>query len=203
MSRAAEILDFWFGPLGPDGFPREDRTTLWFRGGREVDEAIRARFAVDVERAARGERDAWGGTARGRLALILLLDQFPRNLFRGTPQAFAHDARAVAHALAGLAAGQDRELAPVERAFFYLPFEHAEDRALQRRSVEAYENLVRAFPAQAARLRGFLDYAVRHREIVERFGRFPHRNAILGRASTPEELAFLETAERFGQGGEP
>lgn len=203
MSRQDEILHFWFGVPGPDGFPQEDRTRLWFGGARETDDAIRARFADDVRIAAGGGLDAWGETARGRLALILLLDQFPRNLFRGTPRAFVHDARALQHALAGLAAQQDRRLAPAERAFFYLPLEHAEDLAMQRRSVELYEGLVRAFPGVAARLRGFLDYAIKHHDVIERFGRFPHRNAILGRKSTPDEAAFLETAERFGQGVPP
>lgn len=203
MSRQGEVLDFWFGPLGPDGFPREDRARLWFGGGSEVDDAIRARFATDVELAGSGGLDPWGETARGRLALILLLDQFPRNLFRGTARAFAHDVRAVQQALAGLEAGQDRQLAPVERAFFYLPLEHAEDRALQRRSVEAYEGLVREFPSAATQLQGFLDYAIEHRDVIERFGRFPHRNAILGRPSTPDERAFLETAARWGQGATP
>lgn len=203
MSRRDEILDFWFGGLEPDGFPREDRARFWFGGARDVDEIIRTRFAGDVDLAASGGLDAWGETARGRLALVLLLDQFPRNLFRGTARAFAYDARAVQQARAGHRAGQDRELAPVERAFFYLPFEHAEDLALQRRAVEAYENLVREHPSAVSRLQGFLDYAIQHRDIIERFGRFPHRNAILGRASTPEESAFLETAERFGQGTPP
>ncbi|BAU48711.1 membrane protein [Sulfurifustis variabilis] len=200
VARQDDLLNFWFGPLGPDGFPRGDRSRLWFGGASEMDDAIRARFADDVELAVSGSLDAWGETARGRLALILLLDQFPRNLFRGTPRAFACDTHALRHALAGLEEGQDGQLAPIERAFFYLPLEHAEDRGLQRRSVRVYEHLVREFPAAAAQLQGFLDYAVKHRDIIERFGRFPHRNAILGRASTPEEITFLETAERFGQG---
>lgn len=200
LTRQDEILDFWFGPLAPDGFPREDRERFWFGGAREVDDAIRARFAEDVARAGAGVLDSWSETPRGRLALVLLLDQFPRNLFRGTPEAFGHDARALQHALAGLESGQDRALAPVERVFFYLPLEHAENPVLQARSVALYERLRREFPAEAARLQGYLDYAIQHRDIVERFGRFPHRNAILGRPSTPEELAFLEHAEHFGQG---
>jgi uncharacterized protein (DUF924 family) len=132
-------------------------------------------------------------TSRGRLALILLLDQLPRSIHRGTPEAFAQDAAARQVADSGLAAGADRLLRPIERLFFYLPFEHSEDLADQHRSVRLFRELGESvLESQRDVFSGFLDYAVRHREVIERFGRFPHRNRILGRESTPEELAFLE-----------
>src|SRR5690606_32287203 len=133
-------------------------------------------------------------TPQGRLALIILLDQFPRNMYRETPQAFAFDAKARALTLEGLQAGDDQALRPIERVFFYLPLEHAEDLALQHRCVELFETLAASLPEETRKsFDGFTDFARKHRVIVERFGRFPHRNAILGRESTDEEIAFLRT----------
>ena len=127
------------------------------------------------------------------MALILCCDQFPRNIFRGTPGAFAYDARALQLSLSGIERGWDRQLRCVERAFFYLPLEHSEDRGHQERSVELFGELLREAPeAQKSGFESFLDYARRHREIIAQFGRFPHRNRILGRVSTPEERAFLK-----------
>ncbi|HET6468179.1 MAG TPA: DUF924 family protein [Geminicoccaceae bacterium] len=169
-----DVLDFWFG---------ERASALWFEKDPAFDAEIRERFLALVEAAAAGAHDDWLETPEGALALVVLLDQFPRNMHRGRPAAFAHDARAREVAAAALARGHDRALPAAQRSFLYLPFEHSEDLVDQDRSVA----LFRALGDPVG-----LDYAVRHREIVARFGRFPHRNAILGRASTPEEEVFLE-----------
>jgi uncharacterized protein (DUF924 family) len=165
---------------------------LWFESGRAHDRDIARRFSSDHAAAVHGDLDHWATTPRGRLALILILDQFSRHLYRETPRAFAQDARAQELTLGGLDQGFDLDLHPVERTFFYLPLEHSEDRALQRRSVEVFEALVASMPAAYLdRYQGFLDYAVRHFEVIERFGRFPDLNLILGRKSTPPEVEFL------------
>lgn len=195
MATADEILEYWFGPLDSLGLPKTGREQFWFGHDTSTDSQIRARYSRDVERAARDDFGQWRESPRGRLALILLLDQFPRNIHRGTPAAFAHDDLALELVREGLLLEQERALTPIERAFFYLPLEHAEDLASQEESVRAFTRLVHEAPsAVAERLHVFLDYAVRHRDIIERFGRFPHRNQVLGRASTPAELAFLATA---------
>ncbi len=187
------LLDFWFGPLtGPEAFNR-DRYDLWFQNGRAYDETIRDRFGDLWRRAEAGALDDWAETPQGRLALILLLDQAPRHIHRGTAAAFAQDRRAQALTLEGMARGHDRELWPIQRLFFYLPLEHAEDLALQEQSVAAFSQLRDEAPtALKEDCEGFLDYARRHREVIARFGRFPDLNVILGRDSTPEELAFLK-----------
>lgn len=167
---------------------------MWFGSGARHDAEIRERFGALHDRASRNELHSnWDATARGRLALIVLLDQFSRHIHRGTARAFAQDPAAQQLTLAGIDVGIDLQLAPVQRSFFYLPLEHAEDRALQARSVQCYERLATAV-AEAWRkdYESFLDYARRHQAVIERFGRFPHRNALLGRPSTPDEAAFLE-----------
>jgi uncharacterized protein (DUF924 family) len=181
MARAEEILEFWFG--GDDS----GRQRTWFAADPGFDDTCRARFLADYERAARGELEGWSDTAARCLALILLLDQFPRNLFRGTAQAFATDQKALAIAKHAVTAGLDDILAPRQRAFIYMPFQHSEDLADQRESVRLFRELAAGDPEQA----GFLEYAERHLEVIARFGRFPHRNAVLGRASTPQESEFL------------
>ncbi len=201
MSRIDEILTFWFGAVGEDGFPLEDRRQFWFVESPETDRRIAERFGKDLERATRGERDDWAGEARGRLALILLLDQFSRNIHRGTPTAFSSDGRALSLCLGGLEKGHDRMLRPCERMFFYLPLEHAEDPVHQSRCVGLFEELLREAPESGhALIAEALAYAWKHRDIIDRFGRFPHRNEILGRTSTPEEENYLRVeGERFGQ----
>ncbi len=179
------VLDFWFGTGGsPEyGKPREE----WFRKSDEFDAAIRTRF-LDLHRlAAAGQMQPWQAAPDSLLALILVLDQFPRNLFRGSSRAFSTDAQAQAAAQLAVARGHDRTLLPVQRWFVYLPFEHAEDLGLQRRCLELFEGL-RADADSA----DTIDYARRHYEIIARFGRFPHRNAVMGRISTPEEIEFLK-----------
>ena len=179
------VLDFWFGPAGSPEFgkPRE----AWFRKSDQFDDAIRTRFLDLHRQAADGQMQRWQGAPDSLLALILVLDQFPRNLFRGSSRAFATDDQALAAAQLAVVRGHDRALSPVLRWFIYLPFEHAEDLALQRRCLDLFEGL-RGDSDSA----GAIDYARRHYEIIARFGRFPHRNAVLGRISTPEEIEFLK-----------
>jgi uncharacterized protein (DUF924 family) len=186
--RAAAMIDFWFGPPGDPG--REQRRGIWFNGPAEFDEAVRAGFLADHEAAAAGACSAWEETPLGALALLLLLDQVPRNAFRGTPAAYRSDALAREVAGRALARGFDRRVPPVWRMFFYLPLFHSEDIADQRRALE----LSAAMPRDPDRPEGRGE-GRRHHDVIARFGRFPHRNAILGRPSTPEELAYLAEPE--------
>jgi uncharacterized protein (DUF924 family) len=173
-----DVLDFWFGG------DAAAQHKVWFEKNAEFDTAC-ARFSDALHQAKTGALDDWAGTPRGALALIILLDQFPRNLHRGSPEAFAADAKARGIARAAVACGFDRQLAPVERIFVYLPFEHSEQLADQDESVRLFETLRHALGTEA------VDYAYRHRDVIRRFGRFPHRNAALSRDSTEEELAYL------------
>ncbi len=182
---AQAVLDHWFG--APGSAEHGTLRDLWFRKSDATDRALAQRFGALIERALRGELDAWAEQPAGGLARIVLLDQFTRNTLRDTPRAFAGDAQALNAALAMLGARHDAALPPEQRAFVYLPFEHAEGIAMQDEAVRLFTRLAAAAPA----LQGMLDYALRHRAVVQRFGRFPHRNAQLGRHSTPEELAFL------------
>lgn len=189
----ATVLDFWFGNAGDDTATAQAQQKLWWSKNETVDADIRERFADLVEAAAAGKFEHWAQDARGRLALILLFDQFPRNMYRNTPRAFAYDPLACKLALAGIAAGADRKLRTIERVFFYLPLEHGESAELQERCVALFTALAAGVPAADRKtFQGYVDYAVRHRDVIHRFGRFPHRNHILGRASTPEETAFLK-----------
>lgn len=180
----ATLLGFWFGS--------EDKVDeRWFKRSDAFDRAITRRFGTAVRAALAGRLDGWSAHTDGALALILLLDQFTRNMHRGTPQAFAGDARALALALQLVASGEHLQLPPLQRWFAYMPLEHAEDAALQQQCVRLFEALAGNAGPHRAALTGALDYARRHRDVVARFGRFPHRNAILGRASSAEEKAFL------------
>jgi len=183
---ADDLLAFWFDP---EHEPRD----VWFRKDPAFDAVIRTRYQPAVEEALAGGYDAWRQEARGTLALLLLIDQFTRNIYRDTPRAFAGDARALAVAEAAIASGQDRLLRPYERTFVYLPFEHAENLAAQERGVGHVARL-----ESETGLRGLLEWSEKHATVIRRFGRFPHRNSILGRASTPEELEFLtQPGSRF------
>jgi uncharacterized protein (DUF924 family) len=183
---AQEVLDFWFG--APGSAEHGHTRKFWFEKNDATDRDIQQRFGALMERALRGELAPWAAQAQSALAQIVLLDQFTRNSFRDTPRAFAGDARALAAASAMVGARQDEALPPVQRAFVYLPFEHAEGLAMQDEAVRLFTRLV----AVAPELQGMLDYAHRHREVIARFGRFPHRNTALGRQSTLEEEAFLK-----------
>jgi uncharacterized protein (DUF924 family) len=178
MTQPAAILDFWFAG-DPNG-----RRAVWFQKDDAFDAGC-AGFIDAHEAAKRDEFDHWGGTAEGALALLILLDQLSRNLHRGSPETFAADPNARAIASAAIARGLDRVLTPVQRMFVYLPFEHSEDLVDQDRSVALFESI------RADLGDNTVDYAGRHRDAIQRFGRFPHRNAVLGRANTPAEDAYL------------
>jgi uncharacterized protein (DUF924 family) len=182
-----QVLDFWFG--APDSAEFGTQRKAWFVKDAAFDRRIVERFGPTIERALRGELDAWAQTPSGALARILLLDQFTRNAFRGDRRAFAGDAQALAAAIALVGSRQDESLAPLMRAFAYLPFEHAEGLAMQEEAIRLFTRLVRSSPE----LSSMLDYAHRHRAVIERFGRFPHRNALLGRQSTAEERVHIAT----------
>jgi uncharacterized protein (DUF924 family) len=182
----AQVLDFWFAPPGD---AEHNRTrAAWFKKDDAFDAQIRERFGGLIESGLSGALDAWDATVEGALAKIVVLDQFTRNAFRGTPRSFAGDARALAAARKLVANGVDRTLPGVRRQFVYLPFEHAEELATQEQSL----HLFRALAADEPRLADLVIWAERHHAVIARFGRFPHRNEILGRLSTPEELAFLD-----------
>lgn len=188
------VLLFWFGDSADDATVAARQAALWWQKRAETDATITSRFEDLVSRASAGELAQWSATPEGRLALIILLDQFPRNMYRNSPRAFACDPQARNLCLEGLQKGHDQRLRPIQRVFFYLPLEHAEDRALQARSVELFEALdVLTQGSGGANLASYAEFARQHQRIIERFGRFPHRNAILGRHSTVEEVAFLKT----------
>ena len=198
---AKDVLEFWFRDATSSPEALERRGAVWFSADPAFDRECATRFGVLLEDATVGVLDGWAETSPGRLALVILFDQMPRNIHRGTPAAFAHDARAAAHCVAGIESGQDRSLHPIERVFLYMPLQHAEDLGLQRRSVEQFESLAaEADDAWRDRFTENAHYARLHHDIVERFGRFPHRNRILGRESTEEELRYLaDGAPTFGQ----
>lgn len=180
MATVQEILQFWFGEILK---PRKE----WFIKNPDFDEAIRSRFLTTYEQAATEPFDCWLDSPESGLALVIVLDQFPRNLFRGQPKAFATDSKALSVAQIAIEKGFDRQLPGVQRFFFYLPFEHSENLAHQNQAVQLFEQF-----QDDPDLQDTYDYALRHRAVIERFGRFPHRNTILGRASTPEEIEFLK-----------
>jgi uncharacterized protein (DUF924 family) len=196
IETAASIHDFWFGKdfaAANDSQVAERQAKLWWGKDAQIDAAMGQRFAPLLEQAAMGTLDTWAASAGGLLSLVLLTDQFSRNIHRGKPQAFAADplARRLAHQ--GLLSGATASLRPIEQVFMLLPFEHSEDLVEQQLSVREFEALAKSAPEpERKRMDGYLDYARRHLEIIARFGRFPHRNAILGRASTPEEIKFLQ-----------
>lgn len=179
-----EVLEFWFGAPDSPEFGRNRKR--WFEKSAEFDALVRDRFVATYEHAAGGSLDAWTERPLAALALVVTLDQFPRNMFRGTPRAFATDPQALAVARGMIARGFDAALLPAQRTFAYLPLEHAEDREAQREALRLFARL-----ADDAGGASTLTYAMLHYAIVARFGRFPHRNAILGRESTPDEAEFL------------
>lgn len=183
---AQDVLDFWFLPPGSEAYGQQ--RAEWFRKDDAFDAAIAERFGTLIEQAVAGGLREWDEQgAHGILARILVLDQFTRNAWRGTAASFAGDSLALAAAERLVSSGGDLTLLPVQRWFAYMPFEHAEDARMQERSVDLFTALAQQHPGYD----GVLDYAHRHRGVIARFGRFPHRNAILGRASTPDETAYL------------
>lgn len=207
MHESIEVRRFWFGRETPTLETLTERQRLWFGTftsrdqRRATDDLIRTRFGELMHRAAAGDLIGWESSPHRRLSLVLLLDQFPRNVFRGTARAFATDAAALSLTLSGMQAGADVALSPVERLFFYMPLQHAERPDAQDESLSAYRRLLAEAPLALRPLfAGALDSAELHHRIVTRFGRFPHRNLALGRSSTSEEETYLaQGLRRFGQ----
>lgn len=192
-----QILFFWFGDLPNPSFFPASKIPLW-EGSKEGDLIIEERFKSDYQRAASGQYDDWRKTPYGRLALIIILDQFSRRLYPNQPQMLATDAMARGLALEGVQQGADLELFPVERIFFYMPIQHAEDLRMQDYSVKLYRELYQQSPLAIKPItEEFLKLAISHQETIKRFGRFPHRNALLGRESTPEEKVYLAQKRAF------
>ena len=197
---AQDLLDFWFADALTSTAAAMARNRVWFANDPAFDAELTQRFGALPECAQQGKLDDWARTPPLALARILALDQLPRNIFRGLTEAYAFDAAAQAAATAAWGGGHDAALHPLQAAFVYLPFEHAEELGMQMRSVELFEALEARAPTGLEQLfAGFADYARRHRAVISRFGRFPHRNEVLRRVSTAEEQAYLaEGGERFG-----
>jgi uncharacterized protein (DUF924 family) len=187
MSTPREVLEFWFDPA---------TQAHWFDRDDAFDARIRERFGATLEVAARGELDHWAATPDGWLALLVVLDQFSRNVYRDDARAWAADTRAQAVAVTGIARGDDQRLPPAQRLFAYMPLEHAEDLTLQQHCVQLFERLLVQLPEdERERFQDYLDYARRHHDVIDRFGRFPHRNEALGRESTEAEQAYLASPD--------
>jgi uncharacterized protein (DUF924 family) len=216
MDDALRVREFWFGKSLTGPLPGEGnlasvaqiltrRASVWFESNPQArgqgDELIRSQFQALVERAGRGELSAWADSPRRRLSLIILLDQFPRQIYRGTRQAFAYDSQALNLTLSGMQSAADGALNIVERLFFYMPLQHTESTEVQDESVSNYRRLVAESPPELkSTFEESLESAEEHRAVIRQFGRFPHRNRILGRNSTPDEEAYLkQSAEHFGQ----
>jgi uncharacterized protein (DUF924 family) len=199
MASPDEILSYWFRQPEETAEYLKSRGRLWFGGGESLDQEIEAKFGLTVEAAGRGELAGWRDEPDSCLALVLLLDQFPLNIFRNEARGYELSERAIPVALTALDRGLHAAMHPVKKCFFYLPLEHAEDLALQERSVSLFRELEDecrgGFWAEWAA--GSREWAERHLRVVEEFGRFPHRNEALGRASTPAEIAFLKKGQPF------
>ncbi len=198
---ARKIRDFWFGETIAEPSRIPERIAFWFKKDPARDKAMQRDWESTVVDARAGRLDAMGGNAGGRLALILLLDQFPRNIYRGTPRAFEKDGRARYLMRDGMSRLMDLELSPIERCFFYMPLQHSEFLDDQEMGVSRYTQLVTEVAAEHRKIfENFLHHAQQHRDVVARFGRFPHRNSILNRLNTREERAYLSgNAPSFGQ----
>ena len=200
MSDIDEVLSYWLEPPPATADEVEAKRKFWFEGSSSIDREIEQRFGALVERARRGELDGWGETPRGTLALIVLIDQFSRNLHRGTPDAFSRDPKALHLAVDGHDRGRFDGFGTIEHFFASMPFRHAEDVATQKRGVAlAVKDALRAEPLLRELMIYSVDWARKHLDVIVRFGRFPHRNAALGRASTPEEVEYLAYLALAGQ----
>ena len=200
-ARIERILNVWFPDKEYNAPQIDARMELWFGDDAELDARLRLEFMDDIAAASDGRMNHWAETARGRLALILLLDQFRRNVYRGSVKAFSHDKIALRLSVEGIVQGLDKELAPIERLFFYMPLQHAESRRVQEKSIEVFRVLERTVsPTLEQTFETFTQFAELHHDIVAQFGRFPHRNKVLGRENTPEEAVYLDAdAPSFGQ----
>lgn len=200
--RIEAILTFWFKEQNLSAPQIDGRMDVWFGEDPVFDEEIVREFSAQVEDASAGRLDHWAGDSRGRLALIILLDQFRRNIYRNKPEAFALDKAALKLCVEGAMEKKDKGLSPIERVFFYMPLQHAESRKVQEKSVQIYDKLAEAAsPTLRETFNTVAQFAELHADIVRQFGRFPHRNAILDRENTPEEAEYLAgDAPTFGQG---
>jgi len=195
-NRIEDILEFWFGSFPTPYTADASKADMWFKNGSAYDSEIFIKFGVDYEKATNGELDHWIDSYRGRLALTILLDQFSRHIHRGTAQSFAQDEKTQILCIDGLGAGDDAKMHPVERSFFYLPLEHAEDLEKQNLSIRAYEQLVQDVPEPYRKTYEVtLSFAKSHHYVIEKFGRFPELNEILNRESTAEELTFIASGK--------
>ncbi len=194
------VLDFWLGDGLTLGWPSDDRSKLWFGGGPQLDEQIRNQFGHQVRQALAGELLAWAHQPLSRLALVILLDQFTRNVFRGQAEAFSGDVQTQSLVMQALDVTMDQPLPWVGRIFFYMPLMHAEKLTLQDECVKRFKQLQTDAPEHLkSTLDGNVKFAVQHRDIIAKFGRFPYRNQVLGRLNTPAEDEFLKNGPRFGQ----
>lgn len=202
QARIEQILAFWFKEQELTAPQIDRRMDTWFGEDAVFDHEIEKEFSVDVERACNGELDHWADEPQGRLALIILIDQFRRNLYRGTAKAFSHDKVALKLCVEGAMERKDKGLTPIQRVFFYMPLQHAESRKVQAKSVELYDRLAESVsPTLQETFLTVAQFAELHKDIVDQFGRFPHRNTLLGRENTPEEDEYLAgDSPDFGQG---
>lgn len=188
-----DILDFWFGRVEETIVPSENRAKIWFGESSKIDLEIKEHFSDDLKSASMGEHDAWCETPRGQLALIILLNQYSRHIYRNSKQAYSQDEMALTICLEGIKDQEDHLLSLIERVFYYFPLLHSEKLAYQEQSIRAYKTLAElAFSETRVIYDSFLKFANHHYKIIQRFGRFPQRNEILGRESTSEELAYLK-----------
>jgi len=201
--RIDAVLAFWFEEKELSAPQIDGRMDIWFGEDPVFDLEIIKEFSDDVDRASEGKLDHWANEPRGRLALILLLDQFRRNIYRNTADAFSCDKQALKLCVEGAMEKKDKGLSPIERVFFYMPLQHAESRKVQQKSCDIFNKLAEAMsPTYKETFQTIAQFAELHRDIVERFGRFPHRNSLLGRRNTPDEEEFLTgDSPNFGQGG--
>lgn len=201
QKRIERILSFWFKEHELTAPQIDGRMDIWFGEDPVFDSEIERKFALDVEQASSGDLDYWADQPRGRLALIILLDQFRRNIYRGTAEAFAKDKAALKLCVEGAMQKKDKGLTPIQRVFFYMPLQHAESRKVQAKSVEIFQRLAKAVsPTYRETFETVAQFAELHHDIVQQFGRFPHRNKVLNRKNTPEEEEYLAgDSPTFGQ----
>jgi len=202
LARIDEILAFWFKEQALSAPQIDRRMDIWFGEDPVFDEAIKAEFEDDIERASQGQLDYWADEPRGRLALILLIDQFRRNIHRGTAKAFSHDKLALKLCVEGAMEKKDKGLTPIQKVFFYMPLQHAESAKVQAKSVELFNKLAESVsPTYQETFLTVAQFAELHKDIIDQFGRFPHRNQLLDRKNTPEEDEYLAgDSPDFGQG---
>jgi len=202
QARIEQILSFWFKEQELSAPQIDRRMDIWFGEDAVFDHEIEKDFSDDIEKASNGKLDHWADEPHGRLALIILIDQFRRNIYRGTVKAFSHDKVALKLCVEGAMEKKDKGLTPIERVFFYMPLQHAESRKVQAKSAELYERLAESVsPTLQETFLTVAQFADLHKDIVDQFGRFPHRNRLLGRENTPEEDEYLAgDSPDFGQG---